>query len=58
MKKSIIFVLAALTLSACNKEAKQTTPSVEDFPYMVEQFYDLGILRYRVPGFEDLRRVR
>ena len=43
-----------MTLLACNKESKQTTPSIEDFPYMVDQFYDLGILRYRVPGFEDL----
>ena len=54
MKKILCIVLAAMTLSACNKESKQTTPSMEDFPYMVDQFYDLGILRYRVPGFEDL----
>lgn len=54
MKKVFCVLLAALTLSACNKESKQTTPSVEDFPYMVDQFYDLGILRYRVPGFENL----
>ena len=54
MKKVLCVLLAAMTLSACNKESKQTTPSMEDFPYMVEQFYDLGILRYRVPGFEDL----
>lgn len=54
MKKILCIVLAAMTLLACNKESKQTTPSVEDFPYMVDQFYDLGILRYRVPGFEDL----
>ena len=47
-------MLSALTLAACNKEVKQTTPSVADFPYMVDQFYDLGILRYRVPGFENL----
>ena len=54
MKKVLCVLLAAMTLLACNKESKQTTPSVEDFPYMVDQFYDLGILRYRVPGFEDL----
>lgn len=54
MKKLLIIVLAAMTLAACNKEAKPTTPSTSDFPYMVEQFYDLGILRYRVPGFEEL----
>lgn len=54
MKKVLCVLLAAMTLLACNKESKQTTPSIEDFPYMVDQFYDLGILRYRVPGFEDL----
>ena len=51
MKKVLCVLLAAMTLLACNKESKQTTPSIEDFPYMVDQFYDLGILRYRVPGF-------
>ena len=54
MKKVLCVLLAAMTLLACNKESKQTTPSIEDFPYMVDQFYDLGILRFRVPGFEDL----
>ena len=54
MKKVLCVLLAAMTLLACNKESKQTTPSVEDFPYMVDQFYDLGILRYRVPGFGDM----
>ena len=54
MKKVLCVLLTAMTLLACNKESKQTTPSIEDFPYMVDQFYDLGILRYRVPGFEDL----
>ncbi len=54
MKKHFLAVLAALALIACNKEDKHTTPSTADFPYMVDQFYDLGILRYRVPDFEDL----
>lgn len=54
MKKTIIFALAAMTLAACNKESKQVTPSTADFSYMVDQFYDLGILRYRVPDFENL----
>ncbi len=46
--------MAALTLAACGTKDKQTTPSTEEFPYMVDQFYDLGILRYRVPDFENL----
>ena len=52
--KKLLIALAALSLTACNKECKQVTPSVADFPYMVDQFYDLGILRYRVPDFENL----
>ena len=52
--KKLLIALAALSLTACNKESKQVTPSVADFPYMVDQFYDLGILRYRVPDFENL----
>lgn len=43
---------AATVLTACNKQEKQTPE--EDFQYMVEQFYDLGILRYQVPGFDEL----
>ena len=47
-------LIGLLSLTACNKEKAPVTPSIEEFPYMVDQFYDLGILRYRVPGFEDL----
>ena len=32
----------------------KTTAEAEKFDYTVEQFADLQILRYRVPGFEDL----
>lgn len=55
MKKLFIITLAALCFASCaKKEEAQTTPSAEDFPYMVDQFADLGILRYRVPDFESL----
>lgn len=53
MKKFFVMIFAAATvLTACNKQEKQTPE--EDFQYMVEQFYDLGILRYQVPGFDEL----
>lgn len=45
-------VTAAL-LSSCGG-AKTTTAEADKFDYTVEQFADLQILRYRVPGFEDL----
>ena len=56
MKKIAIVFVAALCLASCGqKETKSTAaPSPQDFPYMVEQFADLGILRYRVPDFESL----
>ena len=45
-------VTAAL-LSSCGG-AKTTTAEADKFDYTVEQFADLQILRYRVPGFENL----
>ena len=52
--KHFISMAAALTLlTACSN--KQTTATeAEKFDYNVEQFADLQILRYRVPGFEEL----
>ena len=40
-------------LTACSG-SKTTTAEAEKIDYTVEQFADLQILRYRVPGFEDL----
>lgn len=54
MKKLFVILAATLTLASCGKQEAQKTPAVEDFPYMVDQFADLGILRYRVPDFETL----
>lgn len=40
---------------ACTpQQEKQQTPATNEFNYMVENFADLGILRYRVPDFENL----
>lgn len=43
-------VVTALFSSCDNMNTRQT----DDFSYSVEQFADLQILRYRVPGFENL----
>jgi len=44
--------------SSCNnastEKVKEETPQPEDFDYVAEQFADLQVLRYQVPGFEDL----
>lgn len=46
-------VTALSLLTACGGNPK-TTAEAEKFDYTVEQFADLQILRYSVPGFEDL----
>ena len=48
---------------SCQQEATETDSikaefveidEKSDFPYLIEQFADLKILRYRIPGWEDL----
>ena len=46
-------VTALSLLTACGGNPK-TTAEAEKFDYTVEQFAELQILRYRVPGFEEL----
>ena len=53
MKKQLIACAAFALLTACSG-SKTTTAEADKFDYSVEQFADLQILRYRVPGFENL----
>ncbi len=54
MKKQLIsMAVAAMLVTACGG-TKTTTAEADQIDYTVEQFADLQILRYRVPGFEDL----
>ncbi|KAA6336494.1 hypothetical protein EZS27_015351 [termite gut metagenome] len=46
--------IATTALASCNDEAKKPVSETEQIDYTVEQFADLQILRYRVPGFEEL----
>ena len=53
MKKAFISMSMVLALStSCQQAATEAT--TEKFDYNVEHFADLQILRYRVPGFEEL----
>ena len=57
MKKSFFVIMAAFTLFSCGKKAYVSdlkTPSIDEFDYKVEEFADMGILRYRVPDIESL----
>ena len=54
MKKQLASMAAALTLLAACGGPSKTTATADKFDYTVEQFADLQILRYRLPGFEEL----
>ena len=56
MRKLMITLSTAATLlSACSGNIqKQEETSSDNFTYQVERFADLEILRYQVPGFEEL----
>lgn len=50
-----IFIAAAV-LSSCKKdetEKKQTAVN-QDFDYVAEQFADIKVLRYQIPGWDNL----
>lgn len=53
MKKQMVAAAALLLLTACGATDKRVADT-QKFDYTVEKFADLQILRYRVPGFEDL----
>lgn len=61
MKKQILPAIVMITAlcMACNPGTKTTPtenkmPQTEDFKFLLEQFADLKIMRYQVPGFEEL----
>ncbi|MFO7980543.1 MAG: dihydrofolate reductase [Candidatus Aminicenantes bacterium] len=57
MKKTLIFLFLGLILfytAGCQKAAEKPAETGGDFKWQVDQFADLRILRYQVPGFEEL----
>tara|TARA_R110002049_G_scaffold143426_1_gene305533 strand:+ start:1626 stop:3701 length:2076 start_codon:yes stop_codon:yes gene_type:complete len=62
--RKIAFAFTAATfilLSSCDQQPKETEAVAEevkketdDFTYLSEQFADLKIVRYKIPGWEDL----
>ena len=46
--------MVTASLLSARADKKNAQSQTEDFSYSVEQFADLEILRYRVPGFESL----
>ena len=64
MKKKYLIglLLAAMIVVSCADEKKSSEPTAEknkveksvDFDYNVEQFADIKVLRYQIPGWENL----
>ena len=48
-------VSSLYTLNSCKNKAPQPEPiSAENLPWVVDRFDDIKVLRYEVPGFEQL----
>lgn len=57
MKKTLVFIflITISMLISCGKnEDKMSLIEQDDFKYQTEKFADVAILRYKVPGFEEL----
>lgn len=54
MKKTLLSAATALALFTACGSASQNAEQADKIDYTVEQFADLQILRYDVPGFEQL----
>jgi dipeptidyl-peptidase-3 len=54
MTKNIFILMGTILMGACQGGGGQRSGEDENFSYSVETFADLEILRYRVPGFEQL----
>ena len=47
--------MTAMAVTACTgQKAEKAEATQDNFNYVVDQFADLQILRYQVPGFESL----
>jgi len=55
MKKIIFSVMTVIAMTACTgQKVDNAEAKADNFNYIVDQFADLQILRYQVPGFESL----
>lgn len=54
MKKFLYLLIVLLIFNSCKQEMISETDTSGEFNYVLEQFADLRILRYQVPGFDDL----
>jgi len=49
-----LLIMTIVIFNACRNAVQSSTASSDDFKYFVDQFEDMRVLRYRLPGFESL----
>ena len=55
MKKIFLLTLPILlTISSCNQAEKQQENTATEFEFIADRFADIQVLRYQVPGFDQL----
>lgn len=54
LKLIIPLFMITICIGACKNATQKESESSDEFNYFVEQFEDMRILRYNLPGFEDL----
>jgi dipeptidyl-peptidase-3 len=53
-KQFILLFMIILTISACKNTKQSAAEATDDFKYFVDQFEDMRVLKYKLPGFELL----
>ena len=52
--RTVLAILVVSGFTACQWPSSKKSTQMEDFLYQTEQFADIRILRYPIPGFDDL----
>jgi dipeptidyl-peptidase-3 len=50
----LFIIMTGLSLNSCKNSVQPADQPVDDFKYSVDQFDDMRVLKYRLPGFESL----
>jgi dipeptidyl-peptidase-3 len=53
-KLFILLSMIILSISSCKNAKQPAAKPADDFKYFVDQFEDMRVLKYKVPGFEQL----
>ncbi len=53
-KIGVTTLFIAVVLISCKNTSEMKEKETEEFKYLIEQFGDLKIMRYKIPGFENL----